>query len=128
MSGDTYPAPEHAWTCFHCGETFTRHQVNAARDHFGIDPECMPACLFDGEHVQAELRLFRATSGRLRPVLAKLYSFREQLDSDSVTGMNADTLYNLCQAAIEAIDGVPVPEWELAGKPAPWLSDKGNAA
>ena len=33
---DTYPTPEHGWTCFHCGETFTDYC--AALTHFGIDP------------------------------------------------------------------------------------------
>lgn len=39
---DTYPQPEHGWTCFHCGETFTK--PGAARDHFGFDPSSDPAC------------------------------------------------------------------------------------
>jgi len=30
------------WTCFHCGETFTTRGL--ARDHFGFDPSCDPAC------------------------------------------------------------------------------------
>lgn len=30
---DTYPAPAHGWTCFHCGETFT--SIAKARDHTG---------------------------------------------------------------------------------------------
>ena len=80
--------------------------------HFGFDPECMPACLFDGEHVQAELRRFRAISGSLRPVLEhklrntldRLYSLREMLDGAPPTGTDADTLYNLCQAAVDAIN------------------------
>ena len=67
----------------------------------------MPSCLFTGEHVAAELRRFRATEGGLRPVLEKLYSFRELLDGAPPTGTDAETLYNLCQAAIEAIDGTP---------------------
>ena len=39
----TYPAPEHGWTCFHCGETFTTY--HRARDHFGRTPECEPGCV-----------------------------------------------------------------------------------
>jgi hypothetical protein len=38
----TYPMPEHGWTCFHCGETFTT--PGSARDHFGFDPSCDPGC------------------------------------------------------------------------------------
>lgn len=35
------PCPE-SWTCFHCGETFTTR--GHARNHFGFDPSCDPAC------------------------------------------------------------------------------------
>ena len=38
----TYPQPRHGWTCFHCGETFTT--PGGARDHFGFDCSCEPAC------------------------------------------------------------------------------------
>lgn len=37
-----YTQPEHGWTCFHCGETFTT--LGRARDHFGFDPGDDPAC------------------------------------------------------------------------------------
>jgi hypothetical protein len=39
---DTYPKPEHGWTCFHCGETFKT--IGGARDHFGFEPSSDPAC------------------------------------------------------------------------------------
>jgi hypothetical protein len=42
-SGDTYPMPEHGWTCFHCGETFTT--PGAAREHFGPTPNAEPGCV-----------------------------------------------------------------------------------
>lgn len=38
----TYLQPEHGWTCFHCGETFTT--PGGARDHFGESPNAMPGC------------------------------------------------------------------------------------
>lgn len=41
-AADTYPKPEHGWTCFHCGETFTT--PGSARDHFGFEPSADPAC------------------------------------------------------------------------------------
>lgn len=41
-TGETYAKPEHGWTCFHCGDTFTT--FGAARDHFGFDPSADPAC------------------------------------------------------------------------------------
>lgn len=42
---ETYPAPEHGWTCFHCGETFTKYGLAAL--HFGERPSATPACLLD---------------------------------------------------------------------------------
>ena len=39
---DTYQQPEHGWTCFHCGDTFTT--PGSARDHFGHDPGSATAC------------------------------------------------------------------------------------
>ena len=47
MSADTYQAPEHGWTCFHCGETFTT--VGGARDHFGTDRWYEPGCILKVE-------------------------------------------------------------------------------
>lgn len=38
---DTYPAPRHGWTCFHCGETFKTEE--GARIHFGETPSCAEA-------------------------------------------------------------------------------------
>lgn len=43
MSEETYTAPPHGWTCFHCGETFLT--VGTARDHFGADQSAMPGCM-----------------------------------------------------------------------------------
>lgn len=40
---DTYNMPEHGWTCFHCGETFTT--PGAAREHFGPTPNAEPGCV-----------------------------------------------------------------------------------
>lgn len=40
---DTYPHPEHGWTCFHCGETF--YAPGLARIHFGAVPNAQPGCL-----------------------------------------------------------------------------------
>ena len=42
MSEDTYTMPEHGWTCFFCGETFTT--PGAARDHFGGDLLSLAGC------------------------------------------------------------------------------------
>jgi len=42
---DTYEAPAHGWTCFHCGETFTT--PGSARDHFGYTQFADPGCIID---------------------------------------------------------------------------------
>lgn len=42
-ANDTYLAPAHGWTCFHCGETFTT--VGSARVHFGAMPTAEPGCM-----------------------------------------------------------------------------------
>nr|WP_023842727.1 hypothetical protein [Burkholderia sp. M701]BAO19186.1 hypothetical protein [Burkholderia sp. M701] len=42
-ANDTYLAPAHGWTCFHCGETFTT--VGSARTHFGAMPTAEPGCM-----------------------------------------------------------------------------------
>lgn len=58
---DTYPTPEHGWTCFHCGETFM-HQ-NAARLHFGASVYDEPKCQISAHRLRAmeeELRRYRA--------------------------------------------------------------------
>jgi hypothetical protein len=39
---DTYPMPEHGWTCFHCGQTF--HNPGSAEEHFGEHPRSVAAC------------------------------------------------------------------------------------
>ena len=42
LTPDTYAPPEHGWTCFHCGETFTTE--NSARLHFGGHKSELAAC------------------------------------------------------------------------------------
>jgi len=42
MAEDIYPFPEHGWTCFFCGETFTT--VGSAEAHFGAEPMSTAAC------------------------------------------------------------------------------------
>ena len=118
MSGwgpDTYPAPMDGWVCFHCGIRFTR--PNAARDHFGLDPDSMPSCLLSPEHVGSELRRFRAVEGDLRPIISSLITLREMLDGAPPTGADADTLYTLCHSAIEALSPALPPPRQVASEP-----------
>lgn len=41
-----YDAPEHGWTCFHCGQTFKT--VDGAELHFGRDVKGRPVCQDEG--------------------------------------------------------------------------------
>lgn len=68
---DTYPAPEHGWTCFHCGETFTH--PNAARLHFGASIHDEPKCQISAHRLRAmenELRRYREEDTDLHRALA----------------------------------------------------------
>ena len=110
MSGwgpDTYPAPPDGWVCFHCGERFLLQ--GQAIEHFGLDPDSIPACLLSPEHVRAELRRFRVVEHQLRGVLSRLCGLRELLDGAPPTGTDAEVLEGLCQAAIDALNDSPPP-------------------
>jgi hypothetical protein len=65
---DTYPAPVHGWTCFHCGETFMHER--AARDHFGATPDKEPGCILkltsEDRSLIRRLRAYEAEVERLR--------------------------------------------------------------
>lgn len=78
MSDDLYPKPEHGWTCFHCGETFTT--PGSAKDHFGFDPSCEPACRIKAG---GEKGLLMA----LRRLESELLATQLQLHSESSAGM-----------------------------------------
>jgi hypothetical protein len=77
-----YKAPEHGWTCFHCGETFY-HPIPAKR-HFGIDQSDDPACKLKGarEHgmlislraAEAQLRLYQQEDTNLHRQIARMAS------------------------------------------------------
>lgn len=49
--------PEHGWTCFHCGETFT--QEHEARCHFGDDETSDTACRIVARHERGLLEALR---------------------------------------------------------------------
>jgi hypothetical protein len=60
----TYPMPEHGWTCFHCGETFTT--PGGARLHFGTTPDAKPGC-----YLKVELGDERGWLARIRELEEK---------------------------------------------------------
>lgn len=85
MTGDTYPAPAHGWTCFHCGETFTT--PGSARDHFGADPSAQPGCI-----VRVQVGQERGLLVALRQaeaLIAELRAANEQMDHE-VGGYHAN--------------------------------------
>jgi hypothetical protein len=70
---DTYKHPEHGWTCFHCGETFTT--VGGARDHFGADITAQPGCL-----IRVQLGNERGLLMELRKVEAERDDLRKDVE------------------------------------------------
>ena len=72
---DTYTAPEHGWSCFHCGETFTKY--GEALLHFGPDPGAKVACALD----RGALMDLRAAEERVR-VLQELVNGISDLVAD----------------------------------------------
>lgn len=71
----TYEKPEHGWTCFHCGETFTT--VGSARTHFGATPDVEPGCL-----VKVELGAERGLLMALRQLEEEQVSLLERLSQE----------------------------------------------
>jgi len=77
MSQDTYPTPEHGWTCFHCGEHFPGNAggVYAARLHFGASIHDQPKCQISAYRLRAmetELRRYREEDTDLHRQIARM--------------------------------------------------------
>lgn len=83
---DTYMPPEHGWTCFHCGDTFTCEKT--ARTHFGATPDAVPGCLLrmqEGDRPMLRLvRSLEADVAKLRAEAEDDYSQRyySRVESD----------------------------------------------
>lgn len=76
---DTYPTPEHGWTCFHCGEHFPGNfgGHRAAQLHFGTSPNDEPKCQISARRIrsmEAELRRYRDEDTDLHREIARLKS------------------------------------------------------
>lgn len=80
----TYYRPEHGWTCFHCGETFT--SVGSARDHFGATPEAEPGCMIRVQY--GEERGLLMALREAEQELARLRS--EDRDAEQFYRLNAE--------------------------------------
>lgn len=76
---DTYPTPEHGWTCFHCGETFpgTLAGQHDARRHFGASIHDEPKCQISARRLrdmEGQLRRYREEDTDLHREIARLQS------------------------------------------------------
>ena len=96
-----YEMPNHGWTCFHCGVNF--RDPHSARRHFGLDPEAVPACLIDPEHVSSELQRFRFVESKLREVRDELIDIRALGDGAPFLPADHTRTYNVLTKAIDAI-------------------------
>jgi hypothetical protein len=67
---ETYTMPEHGWTCFHCGETFTT--PGSAEDHFGATPDRVPGCIIKAGAERGLLMALRRTEAALNLALFSL--------------------------------------------------------
>lgn len=85
---DTYPTPEHGWTCFHCGEhfapTFAGHQ--AARHHFGDGPTEDPSCRINARQFRALQDLTR----RYQSEDTELHREIHRLQADHATALRRE--------------------------------------
>jgi len=91
MDDGIYPAPDHGWTCFHCGETFK--SIGKARDHFGVMPTETPICVIGAKwgglpgyirDLQRELDRYREED---QPIMREIYALgakhsREIIDAE----------------------------------------------
>jgi hypothetical protein len=70
-TADTYAAPRHGWTCFHCGDTFTT--PGAARDHFGFDCSRDPACRIKVGEERGLVMALRRAEAEIERLVAALH-------------------------------------------------------
>lgn len=70
-------APKPEWRCFHCDETFTDERC--ARDHFGRDETCEPACQIKVGAERSLLTALRRAEDDCNEVMQRLHA--ESTDS-----------------------------------------------
>ncbi len=66
----TYPMPLDGWTCFHCGERFTK--PGTARDHFGETPQDSTGCVIKAGEEQGLLMELRRAQARYRSLETRI--------------------------------------------------------
>lgn len=87
-AGDSYEAPAHGWTCFHCGDTFTT--FGSARDHFGTTPVGVPGCIIKAGEERGILMALRKLEARHEELRLERDSLVDQLEA--ALGVKADLL------------------------------------
>ena len=123
MSGDTYQAPAHGWTCFHCGETFTA--AGAARDHFGADQLAQPGCQIKAGEERGLLMALRRAEAELQRYGEEATDLHRQ-----ISAMQVDHRQALIRAEEEGyakgvVDGRKHPTDNLDLISAEWLREVG---
>ena len=89
-------APDHGWTCYHCGENFT--STGGARDHFGSTPDAEPGCC-----IKVRLGGERGLLMALREAESRLASYMEddslvQQEMRAMQSRHADALMSANEA------------------------------
>jgi hypothetical protein len=110
---DTYPAPKHGWTCFHCGETFLGQQ--AARLHFGASIEDEPKCQISAHRLramEAELNRYRDEDTDLHREIARMQSdhaiaLRREEEKGYARGLEDAKKYPETLGLVRATDPTP---------------------
>lgn len=100
---DTYPAPAHGWTCFHCGETFM--SIGNAREHFGAKPDAVPGCMLRVAYGGERSLLFALR--KLEDELSRLYLERAEED----THLHRE-LYRLQSRTSAALESAEIAGYE----------------
>lgn len=92
--------PEHGWTCFHCGETFTT--VGSARDHFGSTPSSQPGCMIrvqfgDERGLQMALRKVEDEVERLRADINNETTFSQRFYNQLESIIAGYSVFKTCR-------------------------------
>lgn len=79
-ANDKMSAPDHGWTCFHCGEHFpsTFKGQQSARIHFGDSPIEQPACLIDARAFRAMQDLLKRYQSEDTELHREIFRMRAQ--------------------------------------------------
>lgn len=79
VDADTYEPPAHGWTCFHCGDTFTK--LGSARDHFGATPAGVPGCIIKAGEERGLLMALRKSEAREDELRIERNRLMDQLEA-----------------------------------------------